>query len=78
MIPKNFKDSEAGRVILAWLLTVALMVALMMLIGAITRLTESGLSMVEWRPFIGVLPPFSEAEWSRIFDLYRQTSEYRL
>jgi cytochrome c oxidase assembly protein subunit 15 len=78
VIPKNFKDSKAGRAILAWLLAVALMVALMMLIGAITRLTESGLSMVEWRPFIGVLPPFSEAEWSRIFDLYRQTSEYRL
>jgi len=54
------------------------MVALMMLIGAITRLTESGLSMVEWRPLIGILPPLSDAEWSRIFDLYRQTSEYRL
>jgi len=63
---------------LAWLFTVALMIVLMMLIGAITRLTESGLSMVEWRPFIGVLPPLSETEWSRIFDLYRQTSEYRL
>ncbi|MEC7658014.1 MAG: COX15/CtaA family protein, partial [Pseudomonadota bacterium] len=78
MISADFKGSDAGRAVFSWLSTVALMVALMMLIGAITRLTESGLSMVEWRPLIGALPPLSEAEWSRIFDLYRQTSEYRL
>ncbi|NBC22952.1 MAG: heme A synthase, partial [Gammaproteobacteria bacterium] len=46
-------------------------------IGAITRLTESGLSMVEWRPLIGTLPPLTEAEWQRVFDLYRETPEYR-
>tara|TARA_B100000676_G_scaffold312822_1_gene389146 strand:- start:4032 stop:5078 length:1047 start_codon:yes stop_codon:yes gene_type:complete len=78
VISADFKESDAGRAVLAWLIAVALMVALMMLIGAITRLTESGLSMVEWRPLIGALPPLSEAEWSRVFDLYRQTSEYRL
>ncbi len=50
----------------------------MMVIGAITRLTESGLSMVEWRPLIGSLPPLSQAEWQRVFDLYRDTSEYQL
>ncbi len=50
----------------------------MMVIGAITRLTESGLSMVEWRPLIGAWPPAGEAEWRRVFDLYRQTSEYQL
>jgi len=50
----------------------------MMVIGAITRLTESGLSMVEWRPLIGSLPPLSQAEWQRVFDLYRNTSEYQL
>lgn len=49
-----------------------------MLIGAITRLTESGLSMVEWRPLMGALPPLSNGEWNRIFELYRETSEYRL
>ncbi|MEC8165148.1 MAG: COX15/CtaA family protein, partial [Pseudomonadota bacterium] len=78
MISADFKGSDAGRAVFSWLITVALMVALMMLIGAITRLTESGLSMVEWRPLIGALPPLSEAEWYRVFDLYRQTSEYRL
>ena len=54
------------------------MVVAMMLIGAITRLTESGLSMVEYRPLIGIFPPLSDAEWNRVFGLYRTTSEYRL
>lgn len=61
-----------------WLLGCAGMVFAMAVIGAITRLTESGLSMVEWRPLIGTLPPLSDAEWQRVFDLYRQTPEYRL
>lgn len=61
-----------------WLFACAGMVVAMMIIGAITRLTESGLSMVEWRPLIGAWPPVGEAEWRRVFDLYRQTSEYRL
>ena len=60
-----------------WLLFTAFMVFAMTVIGAITRLTESGLSMVEWRPLIGALPPLSEAEWHRVFDLYRETPEYR-
>jgi cytochrome c oxidase assembly protein subunit 15 len=61
-----------------WLFLCAAMVVAMMLIGAITRLTESGLSMVEWRPLVGALPPLGDAEWNRVFDLYRRTSEYRL
>src|SRR3546814_639271 len=61
-----------------WLFACCGMVALMMLIGAATRLTESGLSMVEWRPLIGWLPPLSDAAWQRVFDLYKQTSQYRL
>lgn len=70
--------AENDLAVTRWLwLCVAIIVA-MMLIGATTRLTESGLSMVEWRPLIGALPPLGEAEWRRIFDLYRQTSEFRL
>lgn len=52
------------------------MVFAMAVIGAITRLTESGLSMVEWKPLIGAIPPLSEAEWNRVFDLYKQTPEF--
>ncbi|MEM8834070.1 MAG: COX15/CtaA family protein [Pseudomonadota bacterium] len=60
-----------------WLFFVASMVLAMAVIGAITRLTESGLSMVEWRPLIGTLPPLSAEEWQRVFDLYRETPEYQ-
>lgn len=62
--------------IIRWLSITAFMVFAMAVIGAITRLTESGLSMVEWRPFIGALPPMNEVEWQRVFDLYKKIPEY--
>lgn len=68
--------ASARRSIVIWLGVSAAMVFTMAVIGAVTRLTESGLSMVEWRLLIGTLPPLSEAEWHRVFDLYRQTPEY--
>lgn len=60
-----------------WLFTTAFMVFAMATIGAITRLTESGLSIVEWRPLIGGLPPLDHVEWQRVFDLYQETPEYQ-
>ncbi|MFA5593327.1 MAG: COX15/CtaA family protein [Micavibrio sp.] len=60
-----------------WLYATAFMVFAMAVIGAVTRLTESGLSMVEWKPLIGTLPPLSQAEWERVFTLYQETPEYR-
>ena len=72
------EGADHNKPLLVWLCFCAMMVAVMMVIGAVTRLTESGLSMVEWRPLIGVIPPVSTEEWQRIFDLYRRTSEYRL
>lgn len=68
----------ADRGVIAWLAAVAAMVFAMAVIGAITRLTESGLSIMEWAPVSGALPPLSEAEWERLFALYRQIPEYRL
>jgi heme a synthase len=59
-----------------WLLVCCAMVLAMAVIGAITRLTESGLSIMEWAPVTGALPPLSQAEWQRLFDLYRQIPEY--
>ena len=59
-----------------WLLSTIIMVVLMILIGGVTRLTDSGLSMVEWRPLWGFLPPTSEIEWKRVFELYMNTPEY--
>ena len=52
------------------------MVLLMVVIGGITRLTESGLSIMEWAPITGTLPPLSQAEWQRVFDLYRTIPQY--
>ena len=69
--------TDSDRAIGWWLLACAAMVFAMAVIGAITRLTGSGLSMVEWRPLIGALPPLNEAEWQRVFDLYRATPEYQ-
>jgi cytochrome c oxidase assembly protein subunit 15 len=59
-----------------WLLGVALMVLIMVALGGATRLTGSGLSIMEWRPLTGWFPPFSEAEWQRLFDLYRTIPQY--
>ncbi len=61
-----------------WLLTVAFMVFLMVVIGGITRLTESGLSITEWKPVTGALPPLNEADWLRAFELYKNSSQYVL
>ena len=61
-----------------WLLCTIVMVILMILIGGITRLTDSGLSMVEWRLLWGFLPPSSENEWNRVFELYMNSPEYIL
>ena len=63
--------------IAGWLFSVAAAVFAMICIGGITRLTESGLSMVEWKPLIGFIPPLTEAEWQRVFSLYRATPEYQ-
>ena len=60
-----------------WLLAVASLVFLMVVVGGITRLTESGLSITQWNPVTGAIPPLTHADWSNAFDLYKQTPEYR-
>src|SRR3546814_6889099 len=72
------KAARARRWVAWWLRANAAMVAAMIVIGGITRLTESGLSMVEWRPLMGWIPPLTEAEWQRVFALYQATPEFRL
>lgn len=59
------------------LFLVAAMVFAMVVVGGITRLTESGLSITEWRPVTGAIPPLTHEDWLRAFDLYKQTPEYR-
>ncbi len=70
------RPSASRRAIGVWLLVCCAMVFAMVVIGGVTRLTHSGLSMVEWKPLIGVLPPLSTEEWQRVFGLYQATPEY--
>lgn len=68
----------APRAVAFWLLGVAGLVWIMVAIGGATRLTGSGLSIMEWAPLSGVLPPLTEAEWTRLYDLYRTIPQYQL
>lgn len=62
----------------AWLWTVTIMVAVMVTVGGATRLTGSGLSITEWRPVTGAIPPLTEAAWLSEFEKYRQIPQYQL
>ncbi|MFT5718124.1 MAG: cytochrome c oxidase assembly protein subunit 15 [Oleiphilaceae bacterium] len=64
--------------VVVWLCILAVLVFCMIVLGGITRLTHSGLSMVEWKPFLGFLPPLSEAQWWNKFYQYQTYSEYKL
>lgn len=65
-----------NRPIIIWLFSGFFLVYAMVVIGGITRLTGSGLSMADWKPIMGTLPPMNEAEWQSKFDLYQQTPEF--
>jgi len=70
--------APAGRAVAAWLLVCAALVAAMVVVGGVTRLTHSGLSIVEWQPLVGTIPPLSAADWQTELAKYQQTPEYRL
>ncbi len=69
------KDDRSSSVAL-WLFGVALLVMAMVVVGGATRLTESGLSITEWKPISGALPPMSQADWASEFAKYRGTTQY--
>src|SRR5512142_2275963 len=68
---------ETRRPIAVWLLLCCALVFAMVVLGGVTRLTHSGLSIVEWQPVVGALPPLSDAGWEETFNKYRQTPEYQ-
>ena len=70
------KSASANRAVRLWLLVVAALIALMVVVGGATRLTESGLSIVEWKPVTGALPPLTEAQWSAAFEAYKTIPQY--
>jgi heme a synthase len=69
---------QIHRPIIIWLFAGCLLIYAMVVIGGITRLTHSGLSMVEWNMIVGSLPPMSDAEWQVPFEKYQQTPEYKV
>ncbi len=70
--------ARSQRPVAVWLFVCAALIFAMVVIGGITRLTESGLSITEWKPVAGALPPLSESAWQEEFAKYRQTDQYRL
>jgi len=76
--PSRREARANPRAVAIWLLTVAGLIWVMVALGGATRLTGSGLSIMEWAPLAGTLPPLSQAEWQRLYDLYRSIPQYQL
>ncbi len=72
----EFADNKNKRVA-TWLLICCALVFVMVVLGGVTRLTGSGLSMVDWRPVTGLLPPMGDSEWQQVFEMYRDTPEFQ-
>ncbi len=77
-MPVNAISPLAARWIRAWLILLGLLVYATILVGGATRLTDSGLSITEWQPVKGALPPMDTATWLAEFDKYRETTQYKL
>lgn len=68
--------TASNRAVVIWLVIVCACIFAMVVVGGVTRLTESGLSIVEWQPIVGVLPPLNDADWQAAFDAYKQYPQY--
>lgn len=73
----NFRQTSAMPYVRAWLLGVAALIFCMVIVGGATRLTDSGLSITEWKPILGAIPPMTEAHWLDAFQKYQQIPEYQ-
>src|SRR5215468_4910888 len=71
------QQTASPRAVRAWLISVAGLIAIMVLVGGATRLTESGLSIVEWKPVTGTMPPLDQAQWEQAFEAYKVIPQYR-
>ena len=77
MLHRPAEPAPKPRAIATWLLIVAGLVLLMVVVGGITRLTESGLSITRWEPISGAIPPIGQDAWQAAFDAYRQSPQYQ-
>jgi cytochrome c oxidase assembly protein subunit 15 len=71
------RQAPDNRAVRWWLFSIAALIAIMVLVGGATRLTESGLSIVEWKPVTGTLPPLNQEQWTQAFEAYRAIPQYR-
>ncbi len=69
-----YHTSTTSRAVSNWLLIVAVMVVGMIIVGGTTRLTDSGLSITEWKPISGAIPPLTQSDWEEEFRLYQRTT----
>jgi cytochrome c oxidase assembly protein subunit 15 len=76
--PADAQADTTSMAVKLWLGTVAFMIFVMVVVGGATRLTGSGLSITEWQPILGVIPPLSAADWQIAFDKYREIPQYQL
>ena len=74
----SFLRSDRSRLVAIWLFVVAAMVFAMVVVGGATRLTDSGLSITQWKPIMGALPPMSDQAWRESFELYKKIPQYQL
>ena len=72
------RSDKDNKFLLIWLLINLTLIILMVAIGGITRLTDSGLSMTDWRLFMGIIPPLNESDWINHFSQYKKTPEFIL
>jgi heme a synthase len=68
--------AQHARALRLWLGTLAVLIVAMILVGGATRLTDSGLSITEWKPVTGAIPPLSDSAWQEAFDAYQKIPEY--
>lgn len=73
----SLSAAPATRSVALWLFVIAVLVFAMVTVGGVTRLTRSGLSIVEWNPVMGVIPPLTQAAWTAEFEKYQRTPEYQ-
>jgi cytochrome c oxidase assembly protein subunit 15 len=73
----DLDTTQGDQLVAAWLFFVAFLVVCMVAVGGATRLTDSGLSITEWQPILGAIPPLSDTDWQTAFDKYRQIPEYQ-
>ena len=71
-------DTKYNKMFVSWLILLILLLGLMIIVGGLTRLTDSGLSITQWQLFSGIIPPITEEDWIYYFNLYKEIPEYKL